>query len=78
MAPRAPDGLTAYVGAKLALDTLAAAQGDAGKLLDALRRSDIPAGGLANGFGAAFDRSGQNTRSFVTLQQWSGQRPRPV
>jgi branched-chain amino acid transport system substrate-binding protein len=78
MAPRAPDSLTAYVGAKLVLDALAAGQGDPGKSLDAIRRSDVPAGGLANGFGAAFDRTGQNTRSFVTLQQWSGQQPRPV
>ncbi|HQT45924.1 MAG: hypothetical protein B7X08_02895 [Acidocella sp. 20-63-7] len=70
MGPQSPDSLTAYVGAKLALTTLNA-QGDAsGKLIDALRKTDIPIGGLENGFGIAFDLSGQNTRSLVTLQQW--------
>ena len=78
MAPRSAESLTAYVGAKFVLDTLAAVQVDATKLLDALRRADIPAGGLANGFGVAFDRTGQNLRSTVTLQKWSGLRPKPV
>jgi branched-chain amino acid transport system substrate-binding protein len=72
MPPRTPDSLTAYTGAKLVFDTLATV-GDPGKLLDALRRTDIPEGGLANGFGAAFDHTGQNIRSFVVLQQWQGQ-----
>jgi branched-chain amino acid transport system substrate-binding protein len=73
MAPRSADSLTAYVGAKLVLDFFSAAGGDAGKLLDALRKADIPTGTLANGWGVQFDRSGQNTRSFATLQQWQGQ-----
>jgi ABC-type branched-subunit amino acid transport system substrate-binding protein len=73
MAPRAAASLTAYVGAKLVFDVLNQAGGDATKLLDALRRCDIPAGSLANGFGVAFDKTGQNTRSFAVLQQWRGQ-----
>jgi branched-chain amino acid transport system substrate-binding protein len=73
MAPRAAASLTAYVGAKLVFDVLNQTSGDATKLLDALRRCDIRAGTLANGFGVAFDRSGQNTRSFAVLQQWRGQ-----
>ncbi len=73
MAPRSPDSLTAYVGAKLVFDILNGAGGDAGKLLDALRRTDIATGTLANGWGVAFDKTGQNTRSFATLQQWQGQ-----
>ncbi|HEY1856449.1 ABC transporter substrate-binding protein [Acidocella sp.] len=72
MAPRGPDSLTAYVGAKLVFDTLNSVRGDASKLLDALRGTDIAPGGLANGWGVAFDRDGQNTRSFVALQQWRG------
>ncbi len=72
MKPRTAESLTAYTGAKLVFDTLANV-GDPTKLLDALRRLDIPQGGLANGFGAAFDHTGQNTRSFVVLQQWQGQ-----
>ncbi len=71
--PRGADSLTAYAGAKLVFDTLNAQGGDAAKLLDALRKTDIPLGGLENGFGVAFDHTGQNTRSFVTLQQWRGQ-----
>jgi len=73
MAPRSPDSLTAYVGAKLVLDLWSQAGGDAGKLLDSLRIADISTGTLANGWGVQFDKSGQNTRSFATLQQWQGQ-----
>ncbi|GLR65567.1 branched chain amino acid ABC transporter substrate-binding protein [Acidocella aquatica] len=76
--PRGADSLTAYVGAKLVFDTLNAQGGSADKLLDVLRKVDIPAGGLANGFGVAFDASGQNTRSFVTLQRWRGSQLTPV
>ncbi len=71
--PRTPDSLTAYVGARLVFDTLNLCGGDPTKLLDALRKTDIPIGGLANGFGAAFDHNGQNSRSLVTLQQWRNQ-----
>jgi ABC-type branched-subunit amino acid transport system substrate-binding protein len=71
--PRGADSLTAYAGAKLVFDTLNAQGGSAAKFLDALRKTDIPLGGLENGFGVAFDHTGQNTRSFVTLQQWRGQ-----
>lgn len=73
MVPQSPDSLTAYVGAKLALTTLNAQGGDPGKLLDAMRKINLPLGGLENGFGVAFDLSGQNTRSLVTLQQWRNQ-----
>jgi branched-chain amino acid transport system substrate-binding protein len=76
--PRGPDSLTAYVGAKLVFDTLNAQGGSADKLLDVLRKVDIPAGGLANGFGVAFDAGGQNTRSFVTLQRWRGAQLTPA
>lgn len=78
MAPRAPDSLTAYVGAKLVFDTLAAASGDPARLLEALRQADIPPGGLINGWGAAFDHDGQNTRAFVTLQRWRNQALQPA
>jgi len=73
MPPRSADSLSAYVGAKLVLDILNGATGDPGKLLDALRKTSIAAGTLANGWGVQFDKTGQNTRSFVTLQQWQGQ-----
>lgn len=72
MPPRSADSLSAYVGAKLVFDILNKAGGDPGKLLDALRGTDIPPGTLANGWGVQFDKTGQNTRSFAALQQWRG------
>jgi hypothetical protein len=41
-------------------------------LLDALHKAVLPAGSLANGWGFALDRTGQNTRAFAVLQQWRG------
>ena len=70
MPPRSADSLTAYAGAKLVLDQLNGLNGDPTKLLDALRKTNLPAGALANGWGAAFDKTGQNTSAFATLQQW--------
>ncbi len=68
--PRSAESCTAYVGAKLVFDTLRAAGEDPARLLAALRQVNLPKGALANGFGAAFDNAGQNSRSFVTLQNW--------
>jgi len=76
--PRSADSLTAYVGAKLVFDTLNAVNGDASKLLAGLRRADLPKGSLANGFGVKFDRNGQNTGSYLALQQWRGAELEPV
>jgi branched-chain amino acid transport system substrate-binding protein len=70
MPPRSPDSLTTYAGAKLVFNTLNQAGGDVTKLLAALRKTDLASGGLANGWGAAFDKTGQNTRSFAAAQQW--------
>lgn len=70
MRPRSADSLSSFVGAKLVFDALGAVNGDAAKLLDALRKTVMPAGTLANGWGVAFDRTGQNTLAFPTLQQW--------
>jgi branched-chain amino acid transport system substrate-binding protein len=72
-APRSASSLSAFVGARLVFDVLNSVGGDASKLLAALQRTDIPLGTLANGWGVAINRAGQNTRSFVTLQQWRGQ-----
>lgn len=68
--PRAPDSLTAYAGAKLVFETLNNVNQAPTKLLAALRAVQQPLGTLANGFGAAFNASGQNTGAFVTLQEW--------
>jgi len=69
-APRAADSLTAYAGARLVFDTLNGVDGDAAKLLAALRQANLPHGSLVNGFGVQFDHNGQNTGAYVTLQQW--------
>ncbi|OYY04541.1 MAG: hypothetical protein B7Y73_03975 [Acidocella sp. 35-58-6] len=73
MAPRSAESLTSYVGAKLVFDVLNQSGGDSAKLLDALRKTSIPPGTLANGWGVMFDKTGQNTRAFANLQQWRGQ-----
>ena len=70
--PRSADSLSAYVGAKLVFETLNKTGGDPTKLLAALRGTTLPKGALANGFGVSFDPSGQNTASFMVLQQWRG------
>ncbi len=70
MPPRSADSLSAYVGAKLVFDLLASVNGDTTKLLGAFHQANIPAGGLANGWGMALDKTGQNMRAFATLQQW--------
>jgi len=70
MPPRSADSLTSYVGAKLVFDTLGTVNGDTSRLLDALHKIVLPAGSLANGWGVAFDKTGQNTGAFATLQQW--------
>ncbi len=78
MPPRAADSLTAYAGAKLVFDTLNGVNGDAAKLLAALRQANLPRGTLANGFAVRFDHNGQNTGAYVTLQQWRGGALAPV
>lgn len=78
MPPRSADSLNCYVGAKLVFDILHKIGGDPAKLLDALRKLDLPIGTLANGWGVAFDRNGQNTRAFASLQQWQGGMLRPA
>ncbi|MDE1907175.1 MAG: ABC transporter substrate-binding protein [Rhodospirillales bacterium] len=68
--PRSAESCTAYVGAKLVFDTLNTIGADPTKLLPAMRKLNLAPGVLLNGFGAAFDATGQNTASFVTLQRW--------
>jgi branched-chain amino acid transport system substrate-binding protein len=72
MKPRSADSLNSYVGAKLVFDILNHAGGKPANLLDALRKVDLPVGTLANGWGVAFDKTGQNSRAFASLQQWQG------
>jgi branched-chain amino acid transport system substrate-binding protein len=70
MPPRSADSLSAYCGAKLVFDRLATLNGNPAGLLDSLHQTELPAGALPNGWGVAFDKNGQNTRAFASLQQW--------
>lgn len=66
MPPRGAASLTTHIGTSIVLDALHSDK----KLLGALARTARPPGSLANGWGVKFDANGQNTASFVTLQQW--------
>jgi branched-chain amino acid transport system substrate-binding protein len=70
MTPRGPQSLSAYAGALLVLQTLGGLGGQVGALPAALRALSLPAGALANGWGARFDTAGQNLASAVQLQTW--------
>ena len=74
-APRSGHSLACYAGARLALEAMQAAGGaERERLRAALLALDLPAGALANGWGARFDEKGQNTRAQPLLQQWQGGR----
>ncbi len=72
--PRGAESLTCYVGTDLVLRTLNKAGnkagGKAGDLPAALAKLNLPAGALANGWGAGFSQAGQNQPVFATIQQW--------
>jgi branched-chain amino acid transport system substrate-binding protein len=70
MKPRGPESLSAYAGALLVFQTLAGLGGQAANLPAALRALSLPAGALANGWGARFDPTGQNLASTLQLQTW--------
>ena len=74
--PIAPQGMTAYVGAKL----LFAAIAGAGKAdMDAVRAyaatMDQPVSSTATGFGVKYDDNLQNVRAYPTASQWQGGKP---
>ncbi|MDE2574863.1 MAG: ABC transporter substrate-binding protein, partial [Rhodospirillales bacterium] len=69
--PRSGQSLATYAGATVIYDAIARAGSlDKDRIRAALLATDIAAHGLANGWGAAFDSSGQNTRALPTLMQW--------
>lgn len=68
--PRSAASLAAYVGAILAFEALIAGQ----PMPQSLQKRNLPHGALANGWGVKFSPTGQNERSFATLQQWRGGR----
>lgn len=74
MPPRSGHSLASYAGAQIFMDAIARTGGngsiDADALRTALLATEIPDGGTANGWGAAFDQHGQNSRAHPVLAQW--------
>jgi branched-chain amino acid transport system substrate-binding protein len=69
--PIAPQGMTAYVGMQMLLETIAAAGStDMEKVRAAAAKMDKPLKSYATGFGAKFDEQFQNIRAFPTVVQW--------
>jgi branched-chain amino acid transport system substrate-binding protein len=64
--PRSSASLNTYVGASLVFESLMAGNRLPGSLETQARQP----GALANGWGFALNKAGQNTASFAALQQW--------
>jgi branched-chain amino acid transport system substrate-binding protein len=71
--PIAPQGMAAYTGMHMLLDTLTAAgTTELSKVRAAAAALDRPLSSYPTGFGAKFDDKFQNTRAFPTVIQWQG------
>jgi branched-chain amino acid transport system substrate-binding protein len=73
--PVAPQGLTAYTGMKILLETIdAAGSTDVDKVRAAAAKLDKPFNSYPSGVGVKFDDKFQNTRAVFTVIQWQGGR----
>jgi len=71
--PVAPQGLTAYTGMRILLETIeAAGSTDVEKVRAAAAKLDKPLNTYPSGFGVKFDDKFQNTRAIFTVIQWQG------
>ena len=71
--PIAPQGMAAYTGMHMLLDTITAAgTTELSKVRAAAAALDRPLSSYPTGFGAKFDDKFQNTRAFPTVIQWQG------
>jgi branched-chain amino acid transport system substrate-binding protein len=71
--PVAPQGLTAYTGMRILLETMeAAGSTDVEKVRAAAAKMDKPLNTYPSGFGVKFDDKFQNTRAIFTVIQWQG------
>lgn len=71
--PIAPQGLTAYTGMLMLLETVqAAGSTDMDKVRAAAVKLDKPVNSYPSGFGVKFDDTMQNTRAMPTVIQWQG------
>ena len=69
--PVAPQGLTAYTGMRLLIETLdVAGSTEVAKVRAAAAKLDKPVNSYPSGFGVKFDENFQNTRAFPTVIQW--------
>lgn len=74
--PIAPQCFTAFVGAQIMFQAMEAAKStEFEKVRDAALAMDKPFGSYANGFGAKFDKTMQNTRAKPIIGQWQGGTP---
>ena len=69
--PIAPQGLTAYTGMRILIETIeAAGSTEMTKVRAAAAKLDKPLNSYPSGFGVKFDDTFQNTRAFPTVVQW--------
>jgi branched-chain amino acid transport system substrate-binding protein len=69
--PRSGHSLANYTGALMFFDAIQKAGSmDPKKIREAVLALDIPMGKTATGWGAKFDKSGQNTRGLPSVMQW--------
>lgn len=69
--PVAPQGLSAYTGMRILLETIdAAGSTDVEKVRAAAAKMDKPLNTYPSGFGVKFDDKFQNTRAVFTVIQW--------
>jgi len=69
--PIAPQGLTAYTGMRMLIETIeAAGSTEMTKVRAAAAKLDKPLNSYPSGFGVKFDDTFQNTRAFPTVIQW--------
>ena len=77
--PIAPQCFTAYVGAQMMFEAIAAAGStEYEKVRAAAAKMDKPVGSYANGFGVKFDANMQNTRAKPIICQWQDGTPATV
>jgi branched-chain amino acid transport system substrate-binding protein len=71
-APDSAYALTYYSGAKVLFAVLKTSGGkaDPESFLAAVKKTDLPAGSIANGWGVKFDAHGQNTLGTANVVQW--------
>ena len=71
MEPRSGHSLANFTGAIIFLDVIQRAGSlDKDKIRAAVLSTDVPVGTTPSGWGAKFDKNGQNTRGLASVMQW--------